>query len=210
MRYLSRGRPTRTDLHLDRQTPYRVGDKIKVTVSFPDNTPGGGGNEQGPKIDANTEVKVTIIHTAPNGKDSDPPETIKLAKLDGSWGTYEETKQRTREGKYKFKLTTPDVHASQPDGENPSSEAIVELPPGELDKLRMNYQEMELAAYATNGKFYNLANADDVLRDVQRGDPTQITSQEKPTLLWNQWWVFMLVVLLITAEWVLRKMKHLL
>ena len=43
-----------------------------------------------------------------------------------------------------------------------------------------------------------------------RGDPTQITSQVPPTLLWNQWWVFVLVVLLITAEWVLRKMKHLL
>jgi hypothetical protein len=28
--------------------------------------------------------------------------------------------------------------------------------------------------------------------------------------LWNQWWVLVLIVLLITSEWVLRKMKHLL
>jgi uncharacterized membrane protein len=213
MRYLARGRSTRTDLKLDRQTPYRVGDKIKVTVRFPDNSPGGGGggNEQtGPKIDAKTKVKVTVIHTAPDGKVSENPENIELAKLEGSWGTYETTKDRTREGKYKFKLAEPDVRGSQPDGEQPSAEATVELPPGELDRLRMNQQEMEHAAYQTDGRFYTLANADQLLVDFQRGAGTPVSPNVPPTLLWNQWWVFGLIVLLITAEWVLRKLKHLL
>src|SRR5262249_52278198 len=86
-RYLSRGRSMKTDLRLDRQTPYRVGEKIKVTVRFPDNTPGPGGNPTGPKLDAKTEVKVTVTHTAPDGRESEQPRTLTLAKVEGSWGT---------------------------------------------------------------------------------------------------------------------------
>jgi hypothetical protein len=218
LRYLARGRSTRTELKLDRQTPYRVGDKIKVTVKFPENTPGGGGggggnDPTGFKLTDTTKVKVTVVHTAPDGKVSERAETIELKKLDGSWGAYESIfgEKRTREGKYKFKLTEPEeVKKTQPDGEMPSAEAIVELPPGELEKLRMNHQEMEQAAYQTDGRFYTLANADQLLVDFQRGSPTIVSSQADPTLLWNQLWVFGLIVLLITAEWVLRKMKHLL
>ena len=86
MRDLSRGRSMRTNLRLDRQTPYRVGEKVKVTVQFPDNTPGERPNQPGPKIDAATKVKVTVLHTAPDGKESEAPDTIELSKLDGSVG----------------------------------------------------------------------------------------------------------------------------
>ena len=212
MRYLSRGRSTRTDLRLDRQTPYRVGEKIKVTVRFPDNTPSAGGNQQGPKLDNKTKVEVTVVYLPADAKEKAESEksTIQLGKVEGSWGTYEGIWDRTREGKYRFRLTNPDVSATQPDGEKPTAEAIVELPPGELDKLRMDYQEMMRAADSTQGKFYTLANADNVLEDVPPGSRVAISSQVPPTLLWNQWWVFVLIVLLITSEWVLRKMKHLL
>jgi uncharacterized membrane protein len=209
MRYLSRGRSTRTDLRLDRQTPYRVGEKIKVTVRFPDNTPGGA-NQPGPKLNEKTKVEATVEHTALEGKESEPPRPMELKKVEGSWGTYEGTWPYTREGKFNFRLTSPDVSASQPDGKKPSAEAIVELPPGELDRLRMDYQEMIKAATATNGQFYTLAKADDLLNDLPPGVTNPITSQVPPTTLWNQWWVFGLIVLLITSEWVLRKMKHLL
>ena len=209
MRYLSRGRSTRTELKLDRQTPYQVGEKIKVTVRFPENMPGAG-NPQGPKVDATTKVKVIVEHTAPEGKEREQPQTIELAKSEGSWGTYQGTWDQTREGKLRFRLTEPNVSATQPDGENPSAEAIVELPPGELDKLRMDYQEMTKAAAVTNGEFFTLANADKVLEVIPQGGRTLFSSPVPPTLLWNQWWVLVLIVLLITSEWVLRKMKHLL
>jgi hypothetical protein len=209
MRYLSRGRSMRTELKLDRQTPYQVGEKIKVTVRFPENSPGAG-NPLGPKVDVTTKVKVIVEHTASEGKESEPPRTIELAKAEGSWGTYQGTWDQTREGKLRFRLTLPDVSATQPDGEKPSAEAIVELPPGELDKLRMDYQEMTKAAAATNGEFFTLANADKVLEVIPPGGRTLFSSPVPPTLLWNQWWVLVLIVLLITSEWVLRKMKHLL
>jgi hypothetical protein len=170
----------------------------------------GAGNPQGPKVDATTKVKVIVEHTAPEGKEREQPQTIELAKSEGSWGTYQGTWDQTREGKLRFRLTEPNVSATQPDGENPSAEAIVELPPGELDKLRMDYQEMTKAAVVTNGEFFTLANADKVLEVIPQGGRTLFVSPVPPTLLWNQWWVLVLIVLLITSEWVLRKMKHLL
>ena len=50
-----------------------------------------------------------------------------------------------------------------------NTEATVELPPGELDRLRMNQQEMTQAAEATQGRFYTLATADNLLDDLPAG-----------------------------------------
>lgn len=208
MRYLSRGRSTRTDLRLDRQTPYRVGDNIKVSVRFPDNSQGAGGDgkQQGPKVDGKTKVEVEVVNVQTGVKEM----PMELKKLDGSWGTFEGTMGTRRDGKFRFRLAQPNVSASQPDGEQPSAEAIVELPPGELDRLRMDYAELSKAASATNGEFFTLAKADEVLEVLPPGPTTLIASPVPPTLLWNQWWVLVIVVLLITSEWILRKLKHLL
>ncbi len=209
MRYLSRGRTTRTDLRLDRQTPYRMGEEIKVTVRFPDNV--SGGNPDAPKLDDTTKVKVTVTYLPPDEKKEESiVSQLTLAKVEGSWGTYEGKTPPVREGKYRIRLTNPDVTKTQPDGERPSAEAIVELPPGELDKLRMNQPEMIGAAETTQGKFYTLARADEMLDEMQPSVGPSLDPQVPPTLLWNQWWVFAIVLFLITSEWILRKWKHLL
>jgi hypothetical protein len=210
IRYLSRGRSTRTDLRLDRQTPYRLGEPIKVTVRFPDNVPGGpAGAKAGPP----PEVRVMVEYRA--GDDKEGPkepevQTLQLAKVEESWGTYEGALIRTREGKYRFRLFSPDVSATQPDGEKPSAEARVELPPGELDRLRMNEQELRQAGEATQGGFYNLLSAEQALEDVPAVSYVKLSSPTPPLLLWNQWFVFALVMFLLTSEWLLRKRKHLL
>ena len=214
MRYLSRGRSTRTDLKLDKQTPYKLGEPIEITVRFPDSAPGGA-NQPGPRINDKTEVKVRVDYMPPDAKDgARAPEShsIQLEKVANSWGTFKGVWNRTRDGKYRFRLTDPDVSESQPDKEKPSAEAIVELPPGELDpaRLRMNYEELMEAAAATQGEFYTLATADQVLDKLPPSYRIALSSNMPPTLLWNQWWVFALVLFLITSEWILRKLKHLL
>jgi hypothetical protein len=209
IRYLSRGRSTRTDLRLDRQTPYRLSEPIKVTVRFPDNVPGGQNGKAGPP----PEVRVTVEYRAGDNKDGPKePEvqTLQLAKVEGSWGTYESTLNRTREGKYRFRLISPDVSSTQPDGEKPSAEAQVELPPGELDRLRMNDQELRQAGEATQGNFYSLANAEQALDDVPTGYRVSLSAPTPPLLLWNHWLIFALLMFLLTSEWILRKRKHLL
>ena len=107
-------------------------------------------------------------------------------------------------------LLTPDVRKTQPDGESPAADAIVELPPGELDRLRMNAQELLQAADATQGGFYTLATADRVVDEIPPGVRVSLSAPRPPFLVWNHWMVFSLVMLLLTAEWFLRKRKHLL
>src|SRR5205807_1880887 len=51
VRYLARSRSGRVELRLDRQTPYRRGDPIKVLVRFPDDAP---------PPPPQTEVKVVV------------------------------------------------------------------------------------------------------------------------------------------------------
>src|SRR5439155_19065480 len=59
VRYLARSKLTRTELRLDRQSKYQVGEPIKVTVRFPDTTALQGGKPD-PKTAANTKVVVTV------------------------------------------------------------------------------------------------------------------------------------------------------
>ena len=117
-RYLSRARVNKTDLRLDRQTPYRAGEPIKVTVRFPESVALPGGEM---KTLPKSDVKVTVEYrpTASTGR-SAPPEpevqTLTLSQMEGSLGSFEGQVPRTREGKYRFRLTTPDVSKIQPDG----------------------------------------------------------------------------------------------
>lgn len=206
MRYLSRNRQTRTELRLDRQTPYRVGEPIKVTVRFPDNLP------EGPKPGTRTEVKVMVEYRPPGSEDLADPEVqaLTLAKVEGNWGVAEGLLTRTREGQYRFWLSTPDVSKQQPGGKKPSALARVELPPGELDRLRMNQQEMLASAEATQGKYYDLVTADRLLQELPQGMRLSLSTPRPPVLLWNHLLMFGLVLLLFSSEWILRKRKHLL
>jgi len=212
VRYLSRNRLSHTKLFLDRQTPFRVGEPIKVTVQFPDNAPVPGGLP-GPRPGPQNEVKV-IAEYKPESKTGDladtEVQTMQLAKVEGSWATYEGLLTRTREGKYRFWLSAPDVSKQQPNGQKPSAEATVVQPPGELDRLRMNQQEMSQAAEASRGRFYTLATADRVLDDLPAGTRIALNTPREPQLLWNHWLCFLLVMGLLTSEWLLRKRKHLL
>ena len=77
VRYLARSRLGRVELRLDKQTPYRRGEPIKVTVRFPDDAPPPG-----------PETEVKVRGGAPGGPGSGAGDaemqTLPLAKLEGS------------------------------------------------------------------------------------------------------------------------------
>jgi uncharacterized membrane protein len=209
MRYLSRGRSNRTDLRLDKQRPYPVGEPITVTVRFPD----GAAGPDGIRLSDSTDVKVVVEYRPPaSDKDGGETEikTLGLTKIPGSWGAYEAKVDHTREGKYRMRLLTPDVRKWQPDGESPSADAVVIPPPGEMDRLRMNANELTKAADATQGHFYTLATADQVVDDVPPGVTVKFSSNQPPLEFWNHAIVFCAIMLMLTAEWFLRKRKYLL
>jgi von Willebrand factor type A domain len=208
VRYLARSRLGHVELRVDRQTPYRRGEPIKVTVRFPDDAPPPG---------ADTKVEVVATRTplrrdgSQRNSSLSPPmaeiekETLRLAKLEGSRATYEAVLTRTPEGEYRFRLSAPVV--SDP---KPQAESRVLLPPGEMDQLRMNQLDMKRAAAETHGRFYTVADADRLLDDLPPGTRIALNTAQPPRSLWNHFTVFFLALGLLGAEWLLRKMKHLL
>ncbi|HEV8059984.1 MAG TPA: VWA domain-containing protein [Gemmataceae bacterium] len=202
VRHLARSRQGRTDLHLDRETPYRRGEPIRITVRFPDDSPA-------PSADARVEVIMT--RTPPRTtKDGQPmeteKETLRLAKVEGSRAAYETMVTRTPEGDYRFWLSNPIV----PDPK-PRAETRVLPLPGEMEVLRMNQIDMERAAEETHGHFYTLADADHLLDDLPPGSRVAVKlQQQRPLLIWNHAALFALGLGLLSAEWLLRKRKHLL
>ena len=197
VRYLARSRTGRVELRLDKQTPYRRGEPIRVTVRFPDDAPPPA---------AETEVKVVVERREKGGNPADTEvQTLHLAKVEGSRSSYESLLTRTPEGEYQFWLSSPSVT-----GTKPRAECRVLAPPGEMEVLRMNQSEMERAAEETQGRFYTLADADHLLADLPAGTRVTLNASGPPVALWNHVLLFALVLALLALEWVLRKRKHLL
>jgi hypothetical protein len=198
VRYLARSRQGRVDLRLDRQTPYRRGEPIRVTVRFPDDAP---------PLAPGAEVKVVAERSlSPAGGRADTEvQTLRLAKLEGSRATYESVLTRTPEGDYRFWLSVPSLPSPKP-----RAECRVLAPPGELDRLQMNQKEMEQAAQETRGRFYTLADAHRLPDDLPAGARVALNTPQPPRLLWNQGPLFAVALFFLVSEWVLRKRKHLL
>jgi Aerotolerance regulator N-terminal/von Willebrand factor type A domain len=203
IRYLARSRLGRIELHVDRETPYRRGEPIRVTVRFPDDQPP-------PRPETKVEVMVTRSPLRPSGTSGRPTtptekETLPLTKVEGSRATYEGVLTRTPEGEYHFWLASPLVS-----GPKPRAEARTLPPPGEMEQLRMNQPDLERAALETHGKFYALADADRLLDELPPGTRVSLNTPQPPILLWNHGALFGLALGLLTTEWLLRKRKYLL
>jgi hypothetical protein len=195
IRYLARTRIGKIELRLDRQTPYRRGEPIKVMVRFPD-------DERPPP--EKTEVKVVVERRVPGKPGDRETRTLQLSKLEGSRATFETIVTQTPEGEYRFWLTEP---AAKP---RPQVECKVLAPPGEMERLRMNQAEMEQAATASQGKFYTLATADRLADELPPGTRVTVNAAGPPFLVWNMAVLFLLALGLLTTEWLLRKQKNLL
>ncbi len=196
IRYLARSRLGRIDLKLDRQTPYRRGEPIKVTVRFPDDSP--------PPPDE-TKVKVVLERKLPGKGGEREVRTLNLDRMEGSRTAYETVVTQTPEGEYLFWLSVPAL----PDPK-PKAECKVTAPPGEMYGLRMNQSDMETAATETRGKFYTLATADNLLKDLQIGYRVTVSTSGPPWVMWNHAVFFLAALLLFTTEWLMRKRLNLL
>jgi hypothetical protein len=195
MRYLARSKVGRIELRLDRQTPYRRGEPIKVTVRFPD-------DEKPPAEKA--EVRVALERRPPGGRFEKHVQPLTLRKLEGSRATYEAQLTQTPEGDYRFWLEEPQAKP------RPEAACKVLAPPGELEKLRMNQAEMEQAARLTQGKFYTLATAKKLPEELPSGNRVSVNAPGPPFIVWNSAALFLLFLGVIASEWLLRKLKNLL
>jgi hypothetical protein len=194
VRFLARTRLGRPDLRLDRQTPYRQGEPIRVFVRFPEDVP-----PPGPDM----PVEVAIESTGSGGDIEG--QKLRLTRQEGSRATYEAIVTRTIAGAYRFLLSSPTSNGPPPD-----AVAKVLPPPGELDNLQLNRTDLERAALASHGRFYALADADRLPAELPELPRVALHQPRPPYELWSHPGMFMLGLALIGVEWLLRKRHHLL
>lgn len=93
-------------------------------------------------------------------------------------------------------------------GAPPTVDFTVARPAGEFERVQMEEASLRRAADQTRGRFYTIAKADRLARDLPAGRQVPIESLP-PVPLWNRWPVLATFVGLLITEWVVRKRKGL-
>ncbi len=199
VRATARSRVTRIEVRTDKQTAYRRGEPIRITVRYPDDAPAPA-NEQAVKVQV---ARKPIRLPGRGGVVGDTEnQTVTLSKVDGTRATYETLLTRTPDGEYLFTLTEGDIGKSP---NKPRAEARVLPPPGERDRLEMNRTELIRAATESRGKFYTLAEADTLVEDLPDAERVPLNQPCPPFSIWNHAVLYGLIASLLGCEWWLRR-----
>ncbi len=201
LRYLSRskllGASRSAEMTSDREE-YRRGETVYLRVRFFDD-----------RLAPAQDDGVTIVLEREQGN----RRNVKLSRKASERGVFEGTLTNLAEGKYRAWVATPVL-----DGKPPSQRFAVVAPPGEQARLEMDSADLKLAAKVSQGKFYTIDRADSLIGDLPEGRQVRIASLP-PTSIWSWPRVRLgfidlplvalifggVFVVLIAAEWILRK-----
>ncbi|MGM0488191.1 MAG: hypothetical protein ACQESR_15685 [Planctomycetota bacterium] len=187
IRYLSRskllGENRSVEIVPDQDT-YSRGETVPLQVRFHD-------ERMAPVADDG----VTLLLERRQGR----RERIKLHRDPIRRGVFEGNVGNLAEGDYRVWMVGPDIQ-----GESPTWQFTVEPPPGEQARLTMDADDLRQAAETSEGKFYTVDTADRLLDDLPRGRQVRIESLP-PTPVWNSPLLAALFLLLLVAEWLLRR-----
>jgi hypothetical protein len=202
VRATAKSRVTRIELKTDKQTAYRRNEPIRITVRFPDDAPAPA-----PEQLVRVQLQRRPIRL-PSGSVVGETETqqLNLAKVDGTRATYETLLTRTPEGEYTLLLQETNGITM---ANKPRAEARVLPPPGELDRIDMNRAGMMQAATESSGKFYTLADYEQVIDDLPEVERVPLNQPCPPLSVWNHALMFLLIALLLGCEWWLRRRERL-
>jgi len=187
LRYLSRSKlldgNRLAELTSDREE-YRRGQPVRLRVRFLDD-----------RLAPVHDEGVTVVLEREGSK----RRQITLHRDLAIRGVFEGTASNLADGNYRAWVATPTL-----DGRPPSQRFTIVAPPGEQARLEMDAADLRLAAKTSQGKFYTIATARRLLKDLPRGRQVRIESLP-PTPIWNlPIWAALFVGLIVT-EWLLRK-----
>ncbi|HJZ56461.1 MAG TPA: hypothetical protein VKE74_15960, partial [Gemmataceae bacterium] len=139
--------------------------------------------------------------------DKDRTTRVILRSLPGQPGEYVAAIPFNKAGR--FKLSVVPAKDGNAEGLDPadleyrvSLRPEDELAPGPMDEVRM-----EKLALETGGRFYREEDLFEMPRTIKpQSSPLVIRTE---TVLWDRWWVLATLVVLLTAEWVVRKLNSL-
>jgi hypothetical protein len=131
------------------------------------------------------------------------PRKLTLKQAPGTRNLFEGALPQASEGEYEVRLLPPPVL----EGALPTATFRVDPPAGELERIQMNEPELSRAATTSGGKFYTPETTATLLADLPKPQKVPLDT-DPPIPLWNTWPVLVLFLLVVTAEWVLRKRKQ--
>ncbi|MEX2174040.1 MAG: hypothetical protein WD872_06740, partial [Pirellulaceae bacterium] len=178
---LSAGR--NAELSTDRDE-YRRGESVRLRVRFLDD-----------RLAPAADDGVVVVVQRSGGQ----RRSVTLRRNATDRGIFEGTAGQLADGQYRAWIATPTL-----EGPSPVKAFTITAPPGELARTRMDTAELRQAAKLSRGKFYRFAEADRLLDDLPRGRQVRIESLP-PRPIWNAPLLAGLFVVLIGAEWLLRK-----
>ncbi len=198
VRYLSRsklrGSAQGLELVTDRRV-YQPGDTIELQLRVldPESRPRDG-------------VVPEVVIEGPRGRQ----ETVGLTAVPQSPLLYRGRFSSLPPGAYQARLKTPSTDrgkASASDGVQravPTVDFRVEVAAGELQVQAFDAAELVEAAEKSRGTYYPFWEAERFLREAPPGRAVPV-STELSIPLWNRWEVLLLLVGLLTTEWICRK-----
>ncbi|MBY0586284.1 VWA domain-containing protein [bacterium] len=190
VRLLSRskllGKNRAVEMLVDRRR-YRRGDPVQITVRVLDES-----------LLATGEGKMEVSIDRADGT----TRTVGLARRGDGQPIFEGLYQQTDDGQYRVRLTSPAVEKLEP------IEFTVLPPPGELDRVQMNEPELRAVAAMTRGTYHPLDELGKLFAELPPGRKVSLHT-DPPIELWNKWPMLLLLVGLLTTEWILRKRKSL-
>jgi hypothetical protein len=180
--------------------------RFRVTTDKPEYTLGENVDIEARVFDADmkpsTEKSVTVHHQA-RAADAQAPDKIEidLSPVEGQ-GAYRGAMVANRLGLHELWLGTENERLAFTSFE-------VAVPALEMKDPRRNQAFLEEAAKASGGAFFEIP---DVLKAVEaiQGESRARQGEVADDPLWDDAWVLLLFTGLIAAEWILRKMVHLL
>jgi len=152
----------------------------------------------------NLKSKAEVFQTGPSAS-SLPFTTIELKPRPSRKVVHEGRAVSLPVGEYVVKLTVEGADVETGDISAPLSVSNPSTP--ELDDVTANRTLLAEIADASAGRLL-LPDQLERLSELFR-DPQVVSSQETETKLWSHWLVFVLFLLLMTSEWIIRRMNGL-
>ena len=192
VRYLSRskllGKDHSVELAADRRE-FRRGEPVRLRVRFID-------ERQAPAAD---DGVVVVLE-----RDGNKNQRISLQRNATTRGVFEGVVNDATDGRYHAWIASPSFESKAP-----ATDFVVVAPPGELERVQMDAEQLKQAADETRGRFYRINEVERLFRDLPPGRQVPIETLP-PATLWNKWWLLAAFLGLIVSEWILRKRKGML
>jgi len=184
-----------------REPAYREGQRAEILVRLSADTP---------PLAKDGKAAARLIRLAADGKEDKEGALVQLKASAAQPRLLQGDVADLPHASYRIKLDIPDLQDKLADTDSGAAATftVSPSPQRELRDLSANWPLLEELARKSNGQFFTAENVEQVVALLAR----QITVREQRTeqRIWQDsppvWWVLAILLLLVTVEWVVRKM----